>query len=64
MENRDEMVDKAQAEIEQNLYIIGATAIEDRLQDEVRKLKENLKLYSTSHCSIKKSWDQSLGFNR
>lgn len=37
MQNRDEQMQAVQAEIEQDLYIIGATAIEDRLQDEVRK---------------------------
>lgn len=35
---REETMRALQAEIEVNLYIIGATAIEDRLQDEVRKL--------------------------
>lgn len=37
MEGREEKVEKTQAEIEQDLFIIGATAIDDRLQDEVRK---------------------------
>ncbi|XP_022781845.1 phospholipid-transporting ATPase ID-like [Stylophora pistillata] len=35
MENRDELVQKAYEEIEQNLTLIGATAIEDKLQDDV-----------------------------
>lgn len=35
MENRDELVQKVYEDIEQNLILIGATAIEDKLQDDV-----------------------------
>ncbi|ETO37054.1 hypothetical protein RFI_00007 [Reticulomyxa filosa] len=35
MENRDELVDACFDEIEQQLTLLGATAIEDRLQDQV-----------------------------
>ena len=33
--NREDMVASVDAEIEQNMRIIGSTAIEDKLQDEV-----------------------------
>ena len=36
MTQRDEMVEAAASLIETNLTLIGATAIEDRLQDQVR----------------------------
>lgn len=36
MTQRDEMVEEAASLIETNLTLIGATAIEDRLQDQVR----------------------------
>ncbi|RMX58292.1 hypothetical protein pdam_00000236 [Pocillopora damicornis] len=35
MEDRDELVQKVYEDIEQNLILIGATAIEDKLQDDV-----------------------------
>ncbi|XP_078379616.1 phospholipid-transporting ATPase ID-like isoform X2 [Oculina patagonica] len=35
MDDRDELVQKAYEDIEQNLVLIGATAIEDKLQDDV-----------------------------
>jgi len=45
LEKRDEAMQDLQAEIEQNLQLVGATAIEDKLQDEVditiSKLKES-----------------------
>ena len=36
MKDRDEAMWALQAEIEQNFYLIGATAIDDKLQDQVR----------------------------
>lgn len=35
LENRDEAVEEVQSEVERNLEIIGGTALEDKLQDEV-----------------------------
>lgn len=37
IEGKAEKMEELQAEIEVNLRIIGATAIEDRLQDQVRR---------------------------
>ncbi|XP_013396894.1 phospholipid-transporting ATPase ID isoform X2 [Lingula anatina] len=44
MVNRDEMLDEVFEEIEQNLTLIGATAIEDKLQDGVPQTIANLAL--------------------
>lgn len=38
MEDRDAKINKLQDEIETNLQLIGATAIEDLLQEDVSKL--------------------------
>lgn len=38
IEGKADMMEQLQAEIEIRLSIIGATAIEDKLQDQVRKL--------------------------
>jgi phospholipid-transporting ATPase len=35
LKNRDELLEKVYDEFERSLVIIGATAVEDRLQDEV-----------------------------
>ena len=35
MENRDDLIEVAADKIERNLTLIGATAIEDKLQDKV-----------------------------
>jgi phospholipid-translocating ATPase len=35
LQNREEMIDEVSAELEQDLRLLGATAIEDRLQDGV-----------------------------
>lgn len=43
MENRKEATSKAQAKIENNLNLLGATAVEDRLQDGVAETIEDLK---------------------
>lgn len=37
--NRDAEVEKVSEEIEKDLELVGSTAIEDKLQDGVRKLK-------------------------
>lgn len=42
LENREEKVDAVYEEIEQNLRLIGATAIEDKLQDGVPQCIANL----------------------
>ena len=42
MENRDEKLDVLYEEIEQDLQLIGATAIEDKLQDGVPETIANL----------------------
>ncbi|XP_013788073.1 phospholipid-transporting ATPase ID-like [Limulus polyphemus] len=42
MENREEKVDCVYEEIEKNLHLIGATAIEDKLQDGVPQTISNL----------------------
>lgn len=42
IENRDEKVDAVSEEIERDLMLIGATAIEDKLQDGVPETIENL----------------------
>ena len=42
MENREEKVSDAYEEIEKNLKLMGATAIEDKLQDGVPECIENL----------------------
>ncbi|CAF1371382.1 unnamed protein product [Adineta ricciae] len=42
MENRDEKVSEVYEEIEQNLKLLGATAIEDKLQDGVPQCIEHL----------------------
>lgn len=36
LDGREEAMDKLQEELETNLDLVGATAIEDRLQDQVR----------------------------
>ena len=33
--NRDKLLDKVYSDFEQNIVLIGATAVEDRLQDDV-----------------------------
>ena len=42
MEKREEKVDEVHEEIEKNLKLIGATAIEDKLQDGVPQCIERL----------------------
>lgn len=42
MEDRDEKVNQLYEEIEKNLLLIGATAIEDKLQDGVPQCIERL----------------------
>jgi phospholipid-translocating ATPase len=42
MENREEKVNDAYEEIEKNLKLLGATAIEDKLQDGVPECIEHL----------------------
>ena len=42
MENREEKLDKIYEEMEQNLTLLGATAIEDKLQDGVPQTIANL----------------------
>ena len=42
MENREEKVNEAYEEIEKNLKLLGATAIEDKLQDGVPECIEHL----------------------
>ena len=42
LENRDEKLDELYEEIEQNLHLLGATAIEDKLQDGVPETIFNL----------------------
>ena len=37
IDKKKESMEKLQEELEKNLTIIGATAIEDKLQDQVRK---------------------------
>ena len=44
MENRDEKVNELFEEIEKNLDLLGATAIEDKLQDGVPETIANLAL--------------------
>jgi phospholipid-translocating ATPase len=43
LENREEQVDIVANELEQQLHLLGATAIEDRLQDGVPETIEDLK---------------------
>jgi len=43
MENRDEKIAASQNEIEVNLELVGATAIEDKLQDDVGLTIKTLK---------------------
>ena len=43
LENREEQVDVVANELEQQLHLLGATAIEDRLQDGVPETIEDLK---------------------
>ena len=50
MTQRDEMVEEAASLIETNLTLIGATAIEDRLQDQVRTW-----IYIYIICFVKKN---------
>jgi len=42
LDNRDDKLDEVYEEIEQNLILIGATAIEDKLQDGVPEAIANL----------------------
>lgn len=42
MEDRDKKLDDVYEEIEQNLVLLGATAIEDKLQDGVPQAIANL----------------------
>ena len=35
MTDREKMIDEAAARIENDFYLVGATAIEDKLQDDV-----------------------------
>lgn len=42
MENREDKVDACYEEIEQNMFLVGATAIEDKLQDGVPQTIANL----------------------
>lgn len=44
LKNRDELLDAVYEDIEQNLILIGATAIEDKLQDGVPETIANLML--------------------
>jgi len=43
LENREERVDVISNELEQQLHLLGATAIEDRMQDGVPETIEDLK---------------------
>lgn len=43
MDDRDEKIEEASNEIEQNLRLLGATAIEDKLQDGVPETIADLK---------------------
>lgn len=43
MEDRDAHIEKVSDEIEQGLYLLGATAIEDKLQDGVPETIADLK---------------------
>ena len=38
LENRDEEMQKVEDKLERDLTLVGATAIEDRLQDNVRMI--------------------------
>lgn len=40
--NRDEAIERAQAMIEIKLELLGATGIEDKLQDDVKHTMESL----------------------
>ena len=42
MVNRDEELNKIYDKLERDLFIIGATVVEDRLQDEVKETIESL----------------------
>lgn len=42
IEKRDEAMDKVEDKFEKELILLGGTAVEDRLQDEVRKNRFNL----------------------
>ena len=43
MENREEKIMEVSAEIEQDMTLVGSTAIEDRLQDDVQDTIVSLK---------------------
>lgn len=43
LENREDRIEAVSSELEQNLYLLGATAIEDRLQDGVPETIADLK---------------------
>ena len=57
IEGRTQKIEELQDEIERGLLIVGATAIEDKLQDQVRK-KESP---SRNHQPTEKSRHQSVG---
>ena len=66
MEGREEEMDRLQSEIERDLEIMGVTAVEDLLQDELGKLSCLFHICITSRnfgvydeCNY-----QNLGFNR
>lgn len=43
LENREELVDQISSDLEQQLHLLGATAIEDKLQDGVPETIADLK---------------------
>jgi magnesium-transporting ATPase (P-type) len=43
MDNRQEMIDKCSEVVEKDLELVGSTAIEDKLQDEVGETIEHIR---------------------
>ena len=43
MNNKDELIEGLEEEIEQNMQLVGATAIEDKLQEDVAETIISLK---------------------
>ena len=54
--NRDEAMDAVENKFERGLFFVGGTAVEDRLQDEVRSFLLNFsrdnRIYKTSRRQI------------
>jgi magnesium-transporting ATPase (P-type) len=56
VDHKEELLNSLYDKLENNLELIGSTGIEDKLQDEVRKLALQFILYSRDYNLYERSW--------